>query len=173
MRNVVGAVAAVAVYVLGALVGITGCFTGAAAAQETSSVGGTAADHSKPVAAGAYYIEFRVAEIGAYGHSYVMYGRLGGNGQPADRHNTPTCTPSATTHSWPWVTCCRCRPIRPGIRTCLGCRSRMLTGASFRQLTTRSCSRPSSAPTQTASDSGMQSRITAITTLRRWRGRSA
>jgi len=86
MRNMVGAVAAVAVYALGALAGIGGCFTGVAAAQETSSIGGAAADHSKPAAVGAYYVEFRVAEIGAYGHSYVMYGRLGGNGQPADRH---------------------------------------------------------------------------------------
>jgi hypothetical protein len=33
-----------------------------------------------------YYIEFRVAEIGAYGHSYVVYGALNGRGQPADFH---------------------------------------------------------------------------------------
>ena len=31
-----------------------------------------------------YYIEFRVARIGAYGHSYVAYGRLNANGQPAE-----------------------------------------------------------------------------------------
>jgi hypothetical protein len=37
-------------------------------------------------ATGAYYIEFRVAQIGAYGHSYVAYGRLNGRGQPAEAH---------------------------------------------------------------------------------------
>lgn len=83
MRNVLWAVAGLSVYVLSAI-----GFTGVAAAQEaTSSIGAASADHPKPAAGGgAYYIEFRVAEIGAYGHSYVMYGRLGGNGQPADRH---------------------------------------------------------------------------------------
>jgi hypothetical protein len=34
----------------------------------------------------AYYIEFRAAQIGTYGHSYVAYGRLNGRGQPADAH---------------------------------------------------------------------------------------
>src|SRR5229473_1185570 len=33
-----------------------------------------------------YYVEFRVAQIGLYGHSYVAYGRLDGRGQPADFH---------------------------------------------------------------------------------------
>ena len=33
---------------------------------------------------GAYYIEFRVAQIGAYGHSYVAYGRLNAQGRPAE-----------------------------------------------------------------------------------------
>jgi len=33
-----------------------------------------------------YYIEFRAAEIGAYGHSYVAYGRLDARGKPADVH---------------------------------------------------------------------------------------
>ena len=32
-----------------------------------------------------YYIDFRVAQIGAYGHSYVAYGRLN-HGKPADAH---------------------------------------------------------------------------------------
>ena len=30
--------------------------------------------HSPPTAGGGYYIEFRAAQIGAYGHSYVVYG---------------------------------------------------------------------------------------------------
>jgi len=33
-----------------------------------------------------YYIDFRVAQIGAYGHSYVAYGRLNARGKPADAH---------------------------------------------------------------------------------------
>jgi len=33
-----------------------------------------------------YYIDFRVAQIGAYGHSYVAYGRLNVRGKPADAH---------------------------------------------------------------------------------------
>ena len=33
-----------------------------------------------------YYIEFRVAQIGAYGHSYVAYGRLNAQGQPIEWH---------------------------------------------------------------------------------------
>jgi hypothetical protein len=30
-----------------------------------------------------YYVEFRVAENGVYGHSYIAYGRLNAQGQPA------------------------------------------------------------------------------------------
>jgi hypothetical protein len=44
---------------------------------------------SKPAPAarsGTHYIEFRVAQIGTYGHSYVVYGRLNGRGEPADRN---------------------------------------------------------------------------------------
>ncbi len=33
-----------------------------------------------------YYIDFRVAQIGAYGHSYVAYGRLDARGKPANVH---------------------------------------------------------------------------------------
>jgi hypothetical protein len=33
-----------------------------------------------------YYIEFRAARIGLYGHSYVAYGRLNARGQPAESH---------------------------------------------------------------------------------------
>jgi hypothetical protein len=37
-----------------------------------------------PPSPGGFYIEFRVAQIGTYGHSYVAYGRLGSNGKPKD-----------------------------------------------------------------------------------------
>lgn len=35
---------------------------------------------------GGYYIEFRVGQIGAYGHSYVVYGRTDGAPNYADLH---------------------------------------------------------------------------------------
>jgi hypothetical protein len=35
---------------------------------------------------GRYYIDFRVAQVGTYGHSYVAYGRLNERGKPADAH---------------------------------------------------------------------------------------
>jgi hypothetical protein len=44
----------------------------------------TSQDHQ--VAGGGYYIEFRVAQIGTYGHSYVAYGRSGGQQHYADLH---------------------------------------------------------------------------------------
>ena len=31
-----------------------------------------------------YFVEFRVADMGVYGHSYIAYGRLSGNGKPAN-----------------------------------------------------------------------------------------
>lgn len=33
-----------------------------------------------------YFVEFRAAEIGVYGHSYIMYGRLNARGQPSGVH---------------------------------------------------------------------------------------
>ena len=42
--------------------------------------------HSPPIAAGEYYVEFRAAQIGAYGHSYVVYGNVGGRQNFADLH---------------------------------------------------------------------------------------
>ena len=36
--------------------------------------------------AGGYYVEFRVASIGAYGHSYAMYGVTGGRPNFTDLH---------------------------------------------------------------------------------------
>jgi hypothetical protein len=38
----------------------------------------------QPQPSSAYYIEFRVAKIGTYGHSYVVYGRLNAQGKPAE-----------------------------------------------------------------------------------------
>src|SRR5689334_10111610 len=35
---------------------------------------------------GGYFIEFRVAQIGTYGHSYVVYGPVGGRPSFADLH---------------------------------------------------------------------------------------
>lgn len=51
---------------------------------QTAPANGPARAAKPAPAAPGYYIEFRVAQIGAYGHSYVAYGRLNGRGQPAD-----------------------------------------------------------------------------------------
>lgn len=37
-------------------------------------------------AGGGYFVEFRAAEIGAYGHSYAVYGNIGGRQNYADLH---------------------------------------------------------------------------------------
>jgi len=73
------------------LVGIGPCLLGApavAAPQDVPPSGSNAADNKGAAAAAShgYYIEFRVAQIGTYGHSYAAYGRLNANGQPADFH---------------------------------------------------------------------------------------
>ena len=46
----------------------------------------TAGGEPRSTATDRYYIDFRVAQIGAYGHSYVAYGRLNARGKPADAH---------------------------------------------------------------------------------------
>ena len=55
--------------------------TGSRSAEKS----GTGQAHS-PAIAGGYYIEFRAAQIGAYGHSYVVYGNVGGRQNFADLH---------------------------------------------------------------------------------------
>lgn len=47
-----------------------------------------AAKPKAPVSNGSYYIEFRVATIGTYGHSYVAYGRLDARGRPVGTRYT-------------------------------------------------------------------------------------
>jgi len=49
-----------------------------------ASVQGAKETSSQPASPGEYYVEFRVAQIGTYGHSYVAYGRLNARGQPAE-----------------------------------------------------------------------------------------
>ena len=51
-----------------------------AAAQQQSVANSMGAGASAPAS---YYVEFRAADIGVYGHSYIAYGRLGANGRPA------------------------------------------------------------------------------------------
>ena len=63
----------------------TGALTYAAAAVERS---GDATNHQSAKQATPYYIEFRAARIGTYGHSYIAYGRLNARGEPADHHYT-------------------------------------------------------------------------------------
>src|SRR3954469_14275398 len=69
---------------------ILGCVASAAArAEKQPSFGNASAVGEQRLAATSadrYYIDFRVAQIGAYGHSYVAYGRLNVRGKPADAH---------------------------------------------------------------------------------------
>ncbi len=53
-----------------------------AASAVTGSPSATAS--ASPAVSSGYYVEFRVAEIGVYGHSYAVFGRLNARGQPAD-----------------------------------------------------------------------------------------
>lgn len=62
-------------------------FTPAANAEQNSVAAETLPTANKQSGT-PYYIEFRVATIGTYGHSYVVYGRLNSQGQPADRKYT-------------------------------------------------------------------------------------
>ncbi len=59
---------------------LVGTMAASAAAQERQK---QVATSHKPVASGTYYVEFRAADIGVYGHSYIMFGRLGPGGRPA------------------------------------------------------------------------------------------
>src|SRR5262245_39385823 len=81
-----------AVLVLRALVSgvlLTGLFlsfsTMQSAAQEVqqSAINTPAPPRAGPTGSKSHYVEFRVAEIGTYGHSYAAFGRLKPNGQPA------------------------------------------------------------------------------------------
>jgi len=71
-----------------ALIGMAGAqgVVSPAAAQAVAAQ--TAAVQVQPAAprapaAGDYYVEFRAADIGVYGHSYIAFGRLGAGGRPA------------------------------------------------------------------------------------------
>jgi hypothetical protein len=57
---------------------------GPALAQQTASPAPPSS--SKPKSARGYYVEFRVAQIGTYGHSYVVYGSSGSRANYADLH---------------------------------------------------------------------------------------
>jgi hypothetical protein len=46
--------------------------------------GSVAPAHAQqPSASASYFVEFRAADMGVYGHSYLAYGRLSANGKPA------------------------------------------------------------------------------------------
>ena len=89
VRNSRGSIAAALALLLG--VGLSPLVPTPIQAQDTT--GSRSAEkaaaiqtHSPATASGGYYIEFRVAQIGAYGHSYVAYGNVGGRQNFADLH---------------------------------------------------------------------------------------
>jgi hypothetical protein len=58
-----------------------------APAQEATEAAQPAAPAAKPAnGGGGYFIEFRVGQIGTYGHSYAVYGVQGGKQSYADLH---------------------------------------------------------------------------------------
>jgi hypothetical protein len=69
---------ACAALVLIGVAGTQGFLSPAAAQGQTVAPSAPAA----PVPA-SYYIEFRAADVGVYGHSYIAFGRLGPGGKPA------------------------------------------------------------------------------------------
>ena len=58
----------------------------AQAATDTPAADSAAHNGQNHPSGGGYYVEFRVAEIGAYGHSYAVYGPVGGRTSYADLH---------------------------------------------------------------------------------------
>jgi len=85
VRNSRGGIAAVLALLLG--IGLSTPMqaqdtTGSRSAEKSA----TGQAHSPPAAGGGYYIEFRAAQIGTYGHSYVAYGTVGGRQNFADLH---------------------------------------------------------------------------------------
>jgi len=83
VRNSRGGIAAVLALLLG--IGLSTPIqaqdtTGSRSAEKSA----TGQAHSPTT--GGYYIEFRAAQIGAYGHSYVAYGNVGGRQNFADLH---------------------------------------------------------------------------------------
>jgi len=84
-RNSRGSIAAVLAFLLG--IGLSTPIqaqdtTGSRSAEKSA----TGQAHNPTTAGGGYYIEFRAAQIGAYGHSYVVYGNVGGRQNFADLH---------------------------------------------------------------------------------------
>jgi hypothetical protein len=64
--------------------GSPGCGLGGAALPDQEPCSGEAAAAACPESeAFAFYVEFRVAQNGVYGHSYLAFGRLSGSGWPA------------------------------------------------------------------------------------------
>lgn len=64
----------------------TGATAQASVATSATATATVAAPPSSSESSGGYYVEFRVAEIGAYGHTYAVYGPNGGRANFADLH---------------------------------------------------------------------------------------
>jgi hypothetical protein len=57
------------------------CLWGAAALAQTASLPSPMPAESKSAVSG-YYVEFRAADMGVYGHSYIAFGKLSAGGRP-------------------------------------------------------------------------------------------
>jgi hypothetical protein len=78
-------------------------WTAPAGAQATGqdTIADTAPKPKPPAASGGHYIEFRVATIGAYGHSYAVYGVAGGKESYTDLHPVGSYAAMAVGHVLP------------------------------------------------------------------------
>src|SRR5438477_3848288 len=65
---------------------VNGAIAGAEKQPGFAAASAVGEQRSAATSTARYYIDFRVAQIGAYGHSYVAYGRLNVQGKPADAH---------------------------------------------------------------------------------------
>jgi hypothetical protein len=109
----------------------------AAAADDDAAV--DAFEQAPEIETRPYYVEFRVADNGLYGHSYVAYGRLNAAGQPAsadyaDIHPTGELPSLVLGHFIPMkaaTTPARATPRRKVASRYL----RTLTAAEYRKLT--------------------------------------
>jgi hypothetical protein len=115
---------------------LTACLVAAAPAGAAST--GAAAQTQVTEAEGyPYYVEFRVAVNGAYGHSYVAYGRLDSLGRPAtaayaDIHPTGDLPSMVLGHFFPMLAQLTGRqPGDAGERGECGSRGRRLVTAAL------------------------------------------
>src|SRR5579863_6602833 len=149
---------------------VTACSFAAApvGAASIGAAGQTKATQAKEFP---YYVEFRVADDGVYGHSYIAYGRVNAAGEPAtatyaDIHPTGSIPSMVLGHLIPMAAATTPEKETLGFKIASRFR-RLLTAAEYHRLTPSS---PASAPRATP---GASSPTIATTSSPTWRAASA